>query len=87
MTAQAYREFLLGWDGEITRVVTVGDELVPVQAEHMRPEVAPRKKIDVAPFAPGVTASAPGCGLCTWTYRDGRWALKYVHRGCRAHAA
>ena len=53
----------------------------------MRPEVAPRKKIDVAPFAPGVTASAPGCGLCTWTYRDGRWALKYVHRGCRAHAA
>ena len=33
MTALAYREFLLGWDGEITRVVTVGDELVPVQAE------------------------------------------------------
>ncbi|MFY9776021.1 MAG: hypothetical protein WAK28_15785 [Trebonia sp.] len=87
MTAQAYREFLLGWDGEITRVVTVGDELVPVQAEPMRPGVTPRKKIDVAPFAPGVTASAPGCGLCTWAYRDGRWALKYVHRGCRVHAA
>lgn len=85
MTALAYREFLLGWDGEITRVVTVGNELVRVEAEPMRPEVASRKT-DIAPFAPGVTASAPECGLCTWAYRDGRWALKYTHRGCRTHA-
>ena len=84
MTPSAYREFLLGWDGEITRVLTVGNEPVPVEPERTRPEV--RRKTDAAPFAPGVTASAPECGLCTWAYRDGRWALKYTHRGCRTHA-
>jgi hypothetical protein len=85
----AYREFLLGSDGELTRVVTVGNELVPVEAEPRRPEVASRKprRADVAPFAPRVTASAPECDLCTWAYRDGCWALKYAHRGCRVHAA
>lgn len=85
----AYREFLLGRDSEITPVVTTaGNELVPIgppQALPRKPYVAPRKT-DAAPFAPGITASAPGCELCTWAYRDGRWALKFRHRGCRAHA-
>jgi hypothetical protein len=36
-------------------------------------------------FSSRVVADAPGCGLCTWSPRDGRWALKFVSRACVLH--
>jgi hypothetical protein len=32
-----------------------------------------------------VVADAAGCGLCTWSLRGGRWALKFVNQACVLH--
>jgi hypothetical protein len=36
-------------------------------------------------FSSHVVANAPGCGLCTWSPRDGRRALKFVNQACVLH--
>ena len=80
------REFLQLSDGSYVRVTSTGDgELVPA-GEPVRPQRARGGSASaMVAFSSHVVADAPGCGLCTWSPRDGRWALKFVNRACVLH--
>jgi hypothetical protein len=86
MTDDRPREFLLLSDGSYVRDISTDDGgLVPVE-EPVKPQRARggSASAEVA-FSSHVVADAPGCGLCTWSPRDGRWALKFVNRACVLH--
>jgi hypothetical protein len=86
MTDDRPREFLQLSDGSYVRVTSTDDGgLVPVE-EPVKPQRARggSASAEVA-FSSHVIADAPGCGLCTWSPRDGRWALKFVNRACVLH--
>ena len=86
MTDDRPQEFLQLSDGRYVRVAsTDGGELVPVE-EPVKPQQARRGSASTAEaFSSHVVANAPGCGLCTWSPRDGRWALKFVNQACVLH--
>ncbi len=92
MTGDRPREFLQLSDGSYVRVTSTADgELMPVE-EPVKPRrarggsasAACRVRAAVA-FGSHVVADAPGCGLCTWSPREGRWALKFVNQACVLH--
>jgi hypothetical protein len=70
------REFLQLSDSRYVRVTSTDDgELAPVE-EPVKPQRARSRSASTAgAFSSHVVADAPGCGLCTWSPRDGRWAL------------
>jgi hypothetical protein len=80
------REFLQLSDGRYVRITSTDDgELVPVE-EPVKPQRARSGSASTAEaFSSHVVANAPGCGLCTWSPRDGRWALKFVNQACVLH--
>ena len=80
------REFLQLSDGRYLRVASTDDgELTPVE-EPVKPQRARGGSASAAvAFSSHVVAAAPGCGLCTWSPRDGRWALKFVNQACALH--
>jgi hypothetical protein len=80
------REFLQLSDGSYVRVTSTGDgELMPA-GEPVKPQRARGGSASTAvAFSSHVVADAPGCGLCTWSPRDGRWALKFVNQACVLH--
>jgi hypothetical protein len=80
------REFLQLSDGSYVRVTSTDDgELMPVE-EPVKPHRARGGSASTAvAFSSRVVADAPGCGLCTWSPRDGRWALKFVNQACVLH--
>jgi len=80
------REFLQLSDGSYVRVTSTDDgELMPVE-EPVKPQRARGGSASTAvAFSSHVVADAPGCGLCTWSPRDGRWALKFVNQACVLH--
>jgi hypothetical protein len=80
------REFLQLSDGSYVRVAsTGGGGLTPV-GEPVRPQRARGGSASAAvAFGSRVVAGAPGCGLCTWSPREGRWALKFVSQACALH--
>jgi membrane-bound ClpP family serine protease len=80
------REFLQLSDGRYVRVASTGDgELTPVE-EPVKPQRARSGSASAAvAFSSHVAADAPGCGLCTWSPREGRWALKFVNQACALH--
>ena len=86
MTGDRPQEFLQLSDGSYVRVTSTGDgELMPVE-EPVKPQRARSGSASAAEaFSPHVVADAPGCGLCTWSPRDGRWALKFVNQACVLH--
>jgi hypothetical protein len=86
MTDDRPREFLQLPDGSYVRVTSTDDgELVRVE-EPVKPQRAPGGSASAElAFSSRVVADAPGCGLCTWSPRDGRWALKFVNRACVLH--
>jgi hypothetical protein len=78
------REFLQLSDGRYVRVTSTDDgELTPVE-EPVKPQRA-RSASNAVAFSSNVVADAPGCGLCTWSPRDGKWALKFVNQACVLH--
>jgi hypothetical protein len=80
------REFLQLSDGSYVRVASTGDgELMRVE-EPVKPQRARGGSGSAAvAFSSHVLADAPGCGLCTWSPREGRWALKFVNQACVLH--
>ena len=80
------QEFLQLSDGSYVRVTSTDDgELMPVQ-EPVKPQRARSGSASNAEaFSSHVVADAPGCGLCTWSPRDGGWALKFVNQACVLH--
>jgi hypothetical protein len=80
------REFLQLSDGRYVRVTGTDDgELMPIE-EPVKPQRARSGSASTAEaFSSHVVADAPGCGLCTWSPRDGRWALKFVNQACVLH--
>lgn len=44
---------------------------------------------DVPQVAPAavIVADRPCCEPCAWTISQGRWLLKFIHRGCPEHGA
>jgi hypothetical protein len=80
------REFLQLSDGRYVRVASTDDgELMPIE-EPIKPQRARSGSASTAgAFSSHVVADAPGCGLCTWSPRDGRWALKFVNQACLLH--
>jgi len=80
------REFLQLSDGRYVRVASTDDgELTPIE-EPVKPQRARSGSPSTAvAFSSHVVADAPGCGLCTWSPRDGRWALKFVNQACVLH--
>jgi hypothetical protein len=86
VTGDRPREFLQLSDGSYVRVTSTDDgELMPVE-EPVKPQRARSGSASAAvPFSTHVVADAPGCGLCTWSPRDGRWALKFVNQACVLH--
>jgi hypothetical protein len=80
------REFLQLSDGSYVRVTSTDDgELMPV-GEPVKPQRARSGSASTATaFSSHVVADAPGCGLCTWSPREGRWALKFVNQACVLH--
>jgi hypothetical protein len=80
------REFLQLPDGSYVRVTSTDDgELMPA-GEPVRPQRARGGSASPAvAFSSHVVADAPGCGLCTWSPREGRWALKFVNQACMLH--
>jgi membrane-bound ClpP family serine protease len=80
------REFLQLSDGSYVRVTSTDDgELMPVE-EPVKPQRARSGSASTAvAFSSHVVADAPGCGLCTWSPRDGGWALKFVNQACVLH--
>lgn len=86
MTGDQPREFLQLSDGSYVRVTSTGDgELMPA-GEPVKPQRARSGSASSAvAFSSHVVADAPGCGLCTWSPRDGRWALKFVNQACVLH--
>jgi hypothetical protein len=80
------REFLQLSDGSYVRVTSTGDgELLPA-GEPVKPHRARGGSASTAvAFSSHVVADAPGCGLCTWSPREGRWALKFVNQACVLH--
>jgi len=85
-TGDRPREFLQLSDGSYVRVTSTGDgELMPA-GEPVKPQRARGGSASTAvAFSSHVVADAPGCGLCTWSPRDGRWALKFVNQACVLH--
>jgi hypothetical protein len=86
MTGDRPREFLQLSDGSYVRVTSTDDgELMPA-GEPVSPQRARSRSASTAvAFSSHVVADAPGCGLCTWSPRDGRWALKFVNQACVLH--
>jgi hypothetical protein len=86
MTGDRPREFLQLPDGSYVRVTSTDDgELMPA-GEPVKPQRARSGSASTAvAFSSHVVADAPGCGLCTWSPRDGRWALKFVNQACMLH--
>jgi len=86
LTGDRPREFLQLSDGSYVRVTSTDDgELMPVE-EPVKPHRARSGSASTAvAFSSHVVADAPGCGLCTWSPRDGRWALKFVNQACVLH--
>ena len=86
LTDDRPREFLQLSDGSYVRVTSTDDgELMPVE-EPVKPQRARSGSASTAvAFSSHVVADAPGCGLCTWSPRDGRWALKFVNQACVLH--
>ena len=86
MTDDPPREFLQLSDGSYVRVTSTNDgDLVPV-GEPVTPHPARGGSASaLVAFSSHVVADAPGCELCTWSPRDGRWALKFVNRACMQH--
>jgi hypothetical protein len=80
------REFLQLSDGSYVRVTSTDDgELMPVE-EPVKPQRARGGSGSTAvAFSSHVVADAPGCELCTWSPRDGRWELKFVNQACVLH--
>jgi hypothetical protein len=80
------REFLQLSDGRYVRVTSSDDgELTPVD-EPVKPQRARSGSGSAAvAFSSNVLADAPGCALCTWSPRDGGWALKFVNQACVLH--
>ena len=69
-----------------TQPDATGDgELMPVE-EPVKPQRARSGSASTAvAFSSHLAADAPGCELCTWSPRDGRWALKFVNQACVLH--
>jgi len=86
VTGDRPREFLQLPDGSYVRVTSTDDgELMPA-GEPVKPQRARGGSASAAvAFSSHVVADAPGCGLCTWSPRDGRWALKFVNQACVLH--
>ena len=86
MTDDRPREFLQLSDGSYVRVTSTAEgELMPVE-EPVKPQRARGGSGSAAvAFSSHVVADAPGCGLCTWSPRAGRWALKFVNQACVLH--
>jgi membrane-bound ClpP family serine protease len=80
------REFLQLSDGRYVRVTSTDDgELMPIE-EPVKPQRARSGSASTAvAFSSHVVADAPGCVLCTWSPRDGEWALKFVNQACVLH--
>jgi hypothetical protein len=79
------REFLQLSDGRYVRVTSSDDgELTPIE-EPVKPQARRGSASAAEAFSSHVVADAPGCGLCTWSPRDGRWALKFVNQACVLH--
>ena len=86
MVDDRQREFLQLSDGRYVQVASSDDgELMPV-GEPVKPQRARSGSASTAvAFGSHVVADAPGCGLCTWSPRAGRWALKFVNQACALH--
>ena len=86
MTDDRPPEFLQLSDGRYVRVASTDDgQLMPVE-EPVKPQRARSGSASIAEaFGSHVVADAPGCGLCTWSRRDGSWALKFVNQACVLH--
>jgi hypothetical protein len=86
VTGDQPREFLQLSDGSYVRVTSTADgELMRVE-EPVKPRRARGGSASAAvAFSSHVVAGAPGCGLCTWSPRDGGWALKFVNQACVLH--
>lgn len=37
------------------------------------------------PWAVQITSEAPDCSLCSWSFTDGEWRVKYVNSLCAKH--
>ena len=86
MTDDRPREFLQLSDGSYVRVTSTDDGELMRVGEPVKPQRTRGGSASTAvAFSSHVVADAPGCGLCTWSPRDGRWALKFVNQACVLH--
>jgi hypothetical protein len=73
MAGDRPREFLQLPDGSYVRVTSTGDGQLRPAGEPVRPHRARGGSASTAvAFSSQVVADAPGCGLCTWSPREGR---------------